>query len=188
MTAGPAGRGRASTLRRCGIGLLWAMLAVCSQAAPAATWQDEVPEARLVGQGDMRWMGLRIYTAQLWSAEARIGERKPFALVLSYHRNISRQQLVDASLKELERVADTPLDDKRRARWRAHMEQAFRDVVDGDQLVGVYLPGSGCRFYHRSDLLAQIDDPEFARAFFAIWLAPNTREPDLRRQLLGGAS
>lgn len=188
MIAGPARQGMSTALRRAGVGLLWAVFALCSQVALAAPWQDAVPGARMVGEGDMRWMGFRIYTAQLWSADPRIGEREPFALVLSYHRKISREQLVDASLKELQRVAETPIDDKRLARWRAHMSKAFQDVVEGDQLVGVYLPGTGCRFYHRTDLLAEIDDPEFARAFFAIWLAPNTREPDLRRQLLGGAS
>jgi hypothetical protein len=34
-------------------------------------------------------------------------------------------------------------------------------------------------------LLGTIDDPVFARAFFAIWLDPRTREPQLRNRLLG---
>jgi hypothetical protein len=180
-----------AALTRHVLGMLWAVLLMCSQPAmaqPGALWRDDVPDARMVGQGEMRWMGFHLYTAQLWSADVRIGEREPFALVLNYQRSISRKQLVDASLKEMQRLADTPADDKRLARWRGYMDQAFRDVNEGDQLIGVYLPGKGSRFYQRSALLAEIDDAEFARAFFAIWLAPNTREPDLRRQLLGGAS
>jgi len=154
----------------------------------AASWNDEVPEARLIGQGDLRWLGFKLYTAQLWSATSRIGEHAPFALVLNYHRRISREQLVDASIKEMQRVADTPPDEHRLGRWRGYMMQAFLNVDEGDQLIGVYLPGRGCRFYQRDALLATIDDAEFARAFFAIWLSPQARDPDLRRQLLGGAS
>jgi hypothetical protein len=33
--------------------------------------------------------------------------------------------------------------------------------------------------------IGNIDDAEFARAFFAIWLDPKTSEPSLRKQLLG---
>jgi hypothetical protein len=59
-------------------------------------------------------------------------------------------------------------------------------VEAGDQLVGVYLPGQGARFYNRSRRLASLDDPTFAQAFFAIWLDPRTRDAALRRQLMGG--
>ena len=180
-------RGRA-TVGRIAAALLWVTLACVGTRAMAASWNEEVPEARLIGQGDMRWLGFRLYTAQLWSAGPRIGEREPFALVLNYHRRISREQLVDASIKEMQRVADTPPDEQRLGRWRDYMMQAFRNVDEGDQLIGVYLPGSGCRFYQRDALLATIDDAELARAFFAIWLSPQARDPDLRRQLLGGAS
>jgi len=33
--------------------------------------------------------------------------------------------------------------------------------------------------------IGTIEDPEFARASFAIWFDPRTSEPVLRRQLLG---
>jgi len=43
----------------------------------------------------------------------------------------------------------------------------------------------GCRFYVGDQLQHEIRDPEFAEAFFAIWLDPRTRDPELRQQLLG---
>lgn len=179
---------RSAARWRVAAALLWVALACVGPRAIAASWNDEVPEARLIGQGDMRWLGFRLYTAQLWSAAPRIGEREPFALVLNYHRRISREQMVDASIKEMQRLADTPPDEQRLARWRGYMMEAFRNVDEGDQLIGVYLPGKGCRLYQRDALLASVDDAEFARAFFSIWLSPQARDPDLRRQLLGGAS
>jgi len=39
--------------------------------------------------------------------------------------------------------------------------------------------------YVGDQLQHEIRDPEFAEAFFAIWLDPRTRDPELRQQLLG---
>jgi hypothetical protein len=41
------------------------------------------------------------------------------------------------------------------------------------------------RFFRNGTPIGDIDDREFARAFFAIWLDPRTSEPELRKQLLG---
>ena len=35
-------------------------------AAPPAFVNVDVPEARLAGEGDYTWFGMRIYRAQLW--------------------------------------------------------------------------------------------------------------------------
>jgi hypothetical protein len=49
----------------------------------------------------------------------------------------------------------------------------------------VHLPGKGATFYHQGRITGSIDDAEFAETFFAIWLDPRTREPSLRKALLG---
>jgi hypothetical protein len=41
------------------------------------------------------------------------------------------------------------------------------------------------RFFHNGKLRADVTDPDFARAFIAIWLSPKTSEPKLRLALLG---
>jgi hypothetical protein len=65
------------------------------------------------------------------------------------------------------------------------MRALFPDVAAGDTLTGVHLPERGARFFHNGRLLGEIRDPQFSRAFFAIWLDPRTREPSLRAALLG---
>jgi hypothetical protein len=60
----------------------------------------------------------------------------------------------------------------------------FPDVEKGRKLAGVNLPGTGARFYFDGQLLGSIDDPAFARAFFAIWLDERTKAPQLRESLL----
>lgn len=156
-----------------------------------AAWRELLPEARLIGAGEMRWFGLALYGAQLWSPTRSPGGvaslRVPFALQLSYRRSISREALVEASLAEIRRLAPRPLEAATLQAWEREMQQAFVDVRDGDQICGVFLPDQGARFYVGSQLQHVVSDPAFARAFFAIWLDPRTRNPELRAQLLGSS-
>lgn len=68
---------------------------------------------------------------------------------------------------------------------RLLLKRITPDVNDGDSITGVNLPRRPVRFYKNGTPIGTIEDPEFARAFFAIWFDPRTSEPVLRRQLLG---
>ena len=48
-----------------------------------------------------------------------------------------------------------------------------------------YIPGKEARFYNRDKFIASVTDPEFARAFFDIWLSEKTSAPAVRAKLLG---
>ena len=65
------------------------------------------------------------------------------------------------------------------------MRSIFPDVKKGEQLTGVNLPGVGVDFYYNDRFGGRVADPEFAVAFFSIWLDPRTREPGLREALIG---
>ena len=64
------------------------------------------------------------------------------------------------------------------------MKAIFPDVRKGTHISGVYLPDKAARFYLDGKLLGEVDDPEFARAFFSIWLDMRTSASSLRSQLL----
>nr|WP_314900001.1 chalcone isomerase family protein [uncultured Deefgea sp.] len=166
---------------------LLALLSLACIAIPAqaALWRDNLPQAQAIGSGDLRWFGLRIYTAKLWSETKPFDMNAPFALELTYHRNISREQFVETSLDEIKRLFGTRYSTDTLKRWEAEMQRAFTDVKSGDQLIGVFIPNQGSRLYSRNKLLADIRDPEFAKAFFAIWFDPRSKDQDLRTQLLG---
>lgn len=168
-------------------GLLHAGHALATASPPADTeaWRAALPQAQSLGGGDLTWFGLRIYRATLWSARRPFDVTQPFALQLSYYRSISRARLVSTSMDEIRRLNRPALPIGTLARWETMLNSAFVDVSAGDQLVGVYLPQRGMQLYDKQRLLAQLDDAELARAFFDIWLHPDTRDPDLRRQLLG---
>ncbi|MFB4391407.1 MULTISPECIES: chalcone isomerase family protein [unclassified Pseudomonas] len=150
-----------------------------------ADWRSELPGARLVGQGDFTWFGFSVYQARLLSPAATVGWDQPFALELTYRRDLSRDTLVQASLDEMRRLGGASLDEGRLAGWDREMRKAFVDVRLGQRITGVYLPGKGASFYVDGEPHHSVADADFARAFFGIWLDARTRSPELRRELLG---
>jgi hypothetical protein len=78
--------------------------------------------------------------------------------------------------------------DTQRERWRRDMQRLFPDVVRGSRLLGLYRPGLGVQFFADGAPLGSIDDPQFARGFFMIWLDARTQAPRLRADLLGAAA
>ncbi|NUT86298.1 hypothetical protein HNO91_07695 [Pseudomonas corrugata] len=159
------------------------MLTVMSSAV--ADWRAALPTAQRLGEGDFTWFGLRLYTARLWTAGPAQDWNRPFALELLYHRSMSRETLVQASLEEMQRLGPGSVTAQSLEAWTQAMGAAFVDVRPGMRITGLYLPGKGCRFYVDGKLSHEIADPVFARAFFAIWLDPRARDPQLRQRLLG---
>ncbi|ELX11663.1 hypothetical protein Jab_1c02480 [Janthinobacterium sp. HH01] len=153
----------------------------------AASWRDELPRAEALGDGELRWLGFRIYRATLWAEQRPFQPERGFALQLHYYRSISRQRLVQTSLDEIQRLSGAAIDAATLAQWDKSLNRAFTDVEPGEELTGVYVPGHGMRFYNQQRLLADIDDLRLARAFFGIWLDERTRDQDLRRKLMGAA-
>lgn len=144
----------------------------------------EYPGLQLAGEGRLRWFGLLIYDASLWIEGGRWNSRREFALDIRYARDFEGGQLAGASIDEMRRLGFGS--GQQLARWRSELSRLFPDVRKGEHITGVNIPGQGARFYHQGRLAGSIDDPEFAAAFFAIWLDERTREPRLRQALLGG--
>lgn len=158
-------------------------------AAPAAA--VELPAAacnlmqscRMIGQGQLRWWGFHVYDAALWSPSGRWQAQAPYALDIRYARRVTGAQLAETSVDELRRLGIG--DEAALARWGAAMRKLFPDVAPGSRLIGVHVPQRGALFYSATAYLGAIEEPEFARGFFAIWLDPRTQTPDLRAALLG---
>ena len=163
-----------------------------------AAWQIQ-------GSGTLRFFGFKAYDATLWTAPSPPSPPSPpssspplssppaasnpfatkelFALEIVYNTGIKSEEIVNVSLVEmtrLRRVTEVQL-----KTWTAEMQRTFPSVVKGDRLIGLHVPKAGTRFFFNSRLIAEINDPAFSDAFFAIWLDPSTKRPDLRKQLLG---
>lgn len=152
--------------------------------------QSELHEARLSGKGSFRWFGLKIYDAVLWIDKDGYQSGTPFAakfiLDLSYARDLYGARIAESSIDEIRQLGYGSADQQ--AQWLQKMTAMFPDVHEGTHISGVHLPAKGARFYLDGKLLGEIDDPEFARAFFAIWFDERTSAAKLRSQLLATGS
>lgn len=170
--------------------VLAAAVSACATAAQATTPPAEVstalPGAALQGQGRLRYFGLHIYDASLWSS-ARItaGDalNAALALELRYARTLRGDLIAERSLEEMKRVGDVNEADGKR--WLDAMKQLFPDVKAGDRITGVHRPGDGAAFFVNGRLAGVVRDAQFAQLFFAVWLSPRTSQPALRSELLG---
>lgn len=172
--------------------LSWITMARANDV-PVINGQRALPDDRswqLQGTGETRFFGLALYDASFWivaDRDATPWSQAPHALLLRYRRDFSSDTLVEASLREMKRLGASEAD---LARWKAPLARAFPDVKTGDTITGIHWPGRGAAFLHQARPTSQWDDPTLARQFFAIWLDPRSRDPDLRKRLLGplGAS
>jgi hypothetical protein len=155
-------------------GLGWAP---ATAASPAATMRE-------IGAGSLHWFGLHVYDARLAVAGERFDPAQPFALTLRYARDLSGERIAETSIDEIRRLGFGTSADHQR--WLDEMRRVFPDVRRGDELTGASTPGRGAQFLLNGRPIGSIDEPAFARAFFAIWFDPRTRSRDLRANLLGG--
>lgn len=146
----------------------------------------ELPGAKLQGSGRLRFMGLRVYEARLWTVQtlaAADWARTPLALELQYARTLYGRLIAERSLDEMRRQGE--IDAAKAERWTSRMKELFPDVTDGDRLTGVQRPGEATRFFFNGAAKGEVRDAEFTRLFFGIWLSAQTSEPALRDALLG---
>jgi hypothetical protein len=140
------------------------------------------PNLRPVGSGALKWLGVTLYEATLLAPEGAYRPDGLYALEIAYRYGFTRRQLARATLKEIEQLQGERGD---REALIERFSQLFTDVSAGERITGVHLPGEGADFYGPQGYLGRLQDPQLAADFFQIWLGARTREPDLRRQLLG---
>ena len=162
---------------------LLAGLALLAALTVHASPLPQLPNYQAVGSGTLRYFGLHLYDATLWSPRGVWSAGGPFALELRYARSFGGAAIARRSIEEIRSQRDYPA--ATLARWEQRLRALFPDVNAGDRLIGVRMPGKGVAFYSATRRLGQIEDEAFANAFFDIWLHPSTRVPDLRARLLG---
>lgn len=146
---------------------------------------EVIPGAVLCGTARLRFLGFDVYDSTLWAApgfKAASYAQSPLILELTYLRSLSGKAIAQRSISEMRRVGNFSAEQEQR--WLAAMQQSFPDVKSGDHITGVHYPVTGARFWFNGIARAPINDAEFSRLFFGIWLSPATSEPALRAALL----
>ncbi len=144
----------------------------------------------VVGEGVFSWSVFRFYRARLLSETGLFDPTQPYRLEINYLRRLSASQIANVTGAEIKRLAllgvkcCVDLPNVKIDSWTHKLEQFLPDVTLNDQLIGVFKPGEGVRFYDAKQELGLIDEGAFVNAFTAIWLDPQTRAPKLRSELL----
>jgi hypothetical protein len=138
-----------------------------------------------LGEGQLRWFGLSIYTASLWTQpETTLNKfyETPVLLTIDYDRNISKERILESTRQEWERL-DGEFDTQENL-WIDSLTVFFPDIKAGDKLSSLVLPDGQTRIYLGTEEIGRVDDPDFGPAFLSIWLDPNARSKPLRKKLL----
>jgi hypothetical protein len=181
--------GPALSRRRAALLLAALPLAAAASRAPRALPPEVASElrgAQLLGQAQLRYLGLHVYDIRLWGepgASMRDLQSAALALELEYARALDGQAIAERSLKEMQGLAR--IDAAQAERWLQQMRQIFPDVKKGDRITGVQHPAEAARFFVNAQPRGEVRDAEFTRLFFGIWLSPRTSQPKLREALLG---
>lgn len=141
-----------------------------------------VDQAQVVGQAMFTYYFWDVYEATLYAPNGNWSETKPFALALTYQRDFKGRDIAERSVKEMRKQGVE--DEEKLKRWGDAMQALFPDVTDGDTLLGIATENQVTHFYRGDTFLGEVEDKEFTKHFFAIWLGEKTSEPDLREKLL----
>jgi hypothetical protein len=155
-------------------------------AVTSAQVAQVLPGVRMAGEGLLRVWGLQVYRSRLWvlpGFRAADYAQQPLVLELEYLRAFRATDIARRSIEEMRGIG--AFTDAQAERWQRDLAALLPDVAPGDRLLGVHRPGQGARFYGGDKDLGMIEDPQFSRLFFGIWLDPKTSEPGLRQALLG---
>lgn len=146
----------------------------------------EIPNAKLVGEGRLKYLFWSVFDAALYAPDGIWSEDKPFALSLSYLRDLKGKIIVQASIDEMRKQGMTDLATLKS--WGEEMAAIFLDVNDQTTLTGIVNQDGHALFYRNHEPAGVIRDAEFSRRFFSIWLGEKTSEPRLRAKLIGSFS
>lgn len=166
--------------------LLW--LAAVSPFAHAADWLNW----RKVGDATLTWGPFTVYTSQLLTPNGLYdGPKQNQALIITYQRNISRDELVEATRDQWQAQGIFEREPQSNG-WIRTLQSLWPNVSAGTQLAFVLNDKQG-QFWYRASASQKTFTPlvprqseAFSVRFLGIWLDPRTQYPALRQQLIGG--
>lgn len=157
-------------------------LSAFSDTPPSALYYS-VPNISPVGSGRYSVFLWDVYDATLYASNGKWHADKPFALSLTYLRDIKGKQIAKASIDRIQRQGVT--NQQQLQSWSKQMTDLFPDVTEGSSITGYVNENRESVFFFGEQEIGRIRDPKFSKYFFNIWLGMDTEAPELRDQLLG---
>ena len=175
-------------LRRWVYSMMVAAVAIMSSPAlfastSAASLDDYVPNAALVGKAEFKVMFFTIYEASLFAPNGEFNRSKPFALRINYLVDADKSRLVDNSISEMKRQKSAS--GERLERWEKLMNEYFFDIKENDIAYMVHNADRSLTIWTNDQAPVTIEDKAFARAFLNIWVGRKPRDEEFQSQLFG---
>ena len=155
---------------------------------PILSWTSEVEQEvfqshKLIGEGTLKVLMWEVYDLRLYTDGTAFSWQDKFMLEFDYSRELKKESVIDASLKEFKLQPNVT--DKDIEAWRVYLEQVIQSVQKGTKASIMWVPEGQIVFNYEGSAPSTIENEDFARAFFNIWLGEKTSRPKLRSQLLG---
>ncbi|OHU85089.1 MULTISPECIES: chalcone isomerase family protein [Pseudoalteromonas] len=165
------------------LGRLLLCLTLATNVAYASVAQKLIPSAKPVGDSPtLTYLFWDIYQATLYAPDGEFDTASPFILKLHYLRDLNGEEIAKRSIEEMKKQGFK--DEVQLSAWFRQMRTIFPNVTNGTELYGLRTEQGSSRFYRGATLIGEVDDPQFTKHFFAIWLSENTSEPAMRKALL----
>lgn len=166
--------------------LIWFLLFFSWSASAqniAASVSKNIENAKLIGESDLKFLGLKVYHISLWSADANFSYDKKFAIQIRYNMNFNKEELAQRSVDEIERLH--ALSESEKKSYYEKFLEIFASVKKGDEKVALFVPNQGVMMFYNNQLQGQISDKKLARLFVDIWLDERGSYPQVTKKVLG---
>ena len=155
---------------------------------PSLSWSTEDKQEgfhspKLIGQGTLKVLMWEVYDLRLFTDGTPFSWSNKFMLEFDYSRELKKESVIDASLKEFKLQPNVT--DKDIKAWEVYLEQVIQPVQKGTKASVMWVPEGQIVFNYDGSPTSTIENEDFARAFLNIWLGEKTSRPKLRSQLLG---
>lgn len=175
---------------------LFSVLSLRAESTTSQEHEEQIANWRdwpVVGQATLSWLFWDVYHSKLRTEDGVYVDiqgqevaRHPLVLEIHYLRTISREQLLDATGKQWQKLGYSA---EQIELWLAQLTELFPSVDKGQRLV-YFSDGQQGQLWYSPSLGEQqkqglVLDPQLNEAFLAIWLSPRSDYPKLRNQLIG---
>lgn len=164
--------------------LLCSLASFYNNAAVPNPVVEALEEPAQIGEARFTYYFWDVYDAALYSPKGQWKNQPPYALNLTYLRDVKGEKIAQRSIDEIKKQGFD--DAEKLAIWRQKMNEIFPDVDEDDELLGIAVSKQVTRFYYNDNLIGTVEDSEFTKWFFAIWLSESTSQPEFRQKLLSG--
>ena len=133
-------------------------------------------------------MVIRAYAGALYLENGTFSDQslsdKPRILELYYSHKISADDFRESTIEMIKKNTDSA-GFSRIKKQVDTFNGFYKDVNPGDRYRAEYIPGKGTTLYLNGKSLGTINEDEFSKAFFSIWIGNNPIDKKFKNSLLG---